>query len=95
MVERRKYAVEDIYPENALWEFQLYPWKSEGACNGSDPSIFFPEKQQDSNDKIAKAICANCTVNQECLDYALEKKEQHGVWGGKNTSERQKLLKSQ
>ena len=38
--------------------------------------------------EVAKAICAECVVRSECLDYSLEIKEPHGIWGGLNPSER-------
>ena len=33
----------------------------------------------------------SCTVRQECLDYALRIREQHGIWGGLNEAERRSL----
>jgi WhiB family redox-sensing transcriptional regulator len=42
----------------------------------------------------AKAICQECPVRQECLHYALDVGEPHGIWGGLNESERRGLLEA-
>jgi hypothetical protein len=36
----------------------------------------------------AKRICGDCQVRAECLEYALERDEEYGVWGGLNRTER-------
>ena len=30
----------------------------------------------------AKQTCAECTVRQDCLDFALDTNQDSGVWGG-------------
>ena len=50
------------------------------------PQIFFPVSVGD--DARAKQICAGCPVRLDCLQYALAKPEDHGVWGGLNEMER-------
>ncbi len=40
----------------------------------------------------AKAICAVCPVKAPCLQYALEIREPHGIWGGLNELERKALI---
>lgn len=40
----------------------------------------------------AKAICAECDVAIECLHFALDAREQHGIWGGTTEAERRSLL---
>lgn len=39
----------------------------------------------------AKAICAKCPVQPDCLGYALEYAEQFGIWGGKTERERRAI----
>jgi WhiB family redox-sensing transcriptional regulator len=34
-----------------------------------------------------------CPVVDKCLQYALENREQHGIWGGLTVGERQALLR--
>jgi WhiB family redox-sensing transcriptional regulator len=38
--------------------------------------------------ELAKKVCAGCDVKMECLDYALEKREEYGLWGGLTPRER-------
>lgn len=40
----------------------------------------------------AKAICAQCPVRRQCLEWALETHQPHGVWGGLDEQERERLL---
>jgi WhiB family redox-sensing transcriptional regulator len=36
----------------------------------------------------AQRICAGCGVRQQCLDFAMQNGEVHGVWGGTTPEER-------
>ena len=66
-------------------------WRLKGACNGLDPAIFYP----DSDDKadVAVAICAECTVRQMCLEYAVTRREKDGIWGGATERERRRIVR--
>lgn len=67
-------------------------WKKDAKCRGiSDASIFFPLNPRDAT--MAKAICKGCPVRQECLEYAVELKEYHGVWGGASERERRQIIR--
>lgn len=74
-------------------------WQLRAACRGEDSSYFFApgyfEKRHEKlgREVVAKAICARCPVRAECLDYALELREIHGVWGGLNEMERRAMLR--
>ena len=61
-------------------------WMASGLCRVEPPSRFFPS--DGVGVEIAKRICAECPVKHPCLEYALENRIDHGVWGG--TSERQR-----
>ena len=41
----------------------------------------------------ARKICATCPVTDTCLEYALEHRIEHGVWGGCSERERRRILK--
>ncbi len=68
-------------------------WRARGACSGLDTSVFFPVSDNDDDAEEAKSICAICTVRQQCLDYALDKREHEGVWGGATERERRRILR--
>jgi WhiB family transcriptional regulator, redox-sensing transcriptional regulator len=65
------------------------PWMAEGICAQADPDAWFPEKG--GSTVSAKRICMGCPVRDECLQYALDHNERHGVWGATSERERQKL----
>ncbi len=64
-------------------------WQNDAACRGSDPAMFFTERGEET--KPAKAVCADCLVRAQCLDYALDHDERHGVWGGLSERERRRI----
>ena len=70
---------------------QPVEWQSNARCAGVDPEIFFPERGGSS--RAARAVCAVCPVRLECLEYALNNKEQFGIWGGTSERERRRLRK--
>lgn len=61
-------------------------WQDAAACLGCDPEVFFPPPKVNAVE--AKTICAGCDVRLECLDYAIETSQRHGVWGGMTPRER-------
>lgn len=70
---------------------QAEPWMQWASCAETDPELFFPE--QGGTTKPAKRICNSCAVQPECLAYALEHREPHGIYGGKSAGERARILK--
>lgn len=69
-------------------------WYDRAICFGKDTNIFFPEPDDpDYRNKVrkAKAICALCPVSSECLETAIQNKEQYGIWGGMLLKERRKF----
>lgn len=65
------------------------PWMADALCAQSDPDAFFPEVGVSA--EPAKKVCAECTVREQCLAYALERDEKFGIWGGLSAAERRKL----
>jgi len=43
----------------------------------------------------AKAVCARCDIQRDCLHYALAAGSIQGVWGGMTEEERRRLLRRQ
>ena len=71
-------------------------WRQMSACRDSEPSLFFPVGTTGpalENIADAKAICAQCSVQEDCLQYALESNQEAGVWGGYAEDERRRLRK--
>lgn len=66
-------------------------WQTAAACAGADPEMFYPERGEDS--RPAKAVCAECTVATECLEFALANRETYGIWGGKSENQREQIRK--
>ena len=64
------------------------------ACQSADPEMFFPISSSGrsmAQVAEAKAICAGCQVQRECLAFALRTHQGHGVWGGLSEQERYPL----
>ena len=66
-------------------------WMSEGSARTSSPTIFFPS--DGVGVQVAQRICAECPVAEACLEYALEDRVDHGVWGGTSERERRRILR--
>jgi WhiB family transcriptional regulator, redox-sensing transcriptional regulator len=66
-------------------------WMADGNCRSYPPATFFPSDGVGVD--RARRICATCTVTTSCLEYALEQRIDHGVWGGASERERRRILK--
>lgn len=70
---------------------------AEAACRGyaelhggpARDKLFFPRRGHVNG--AAKAICADCPVRIECLEYALVTGANHGIWGGLSERERKRI----
>jgi len=60
------------------------------------PELFFPTgttlsaKMQAA---VAREVCTQCIVRDECRDWAMDTRQDHGVWGGLDEFERRSLLR--
>jgi len=54
-----------------------------------DPEVFYP--QRGDSTAAPKAVCRECLVSEECLEFALANGEKFGIWGGRSERERRKL----
>ncbi len=68
-------------------------WDIEAGCRSVDPEVFFPDRPHD-HALAAKAICRGCPVRPQCLEFALDARLDHGVWGGLTEVERRSLRRS-
>lgn len=64
-------------------------WQDDANCASTDAEVFFPEKGRSTGP--AKRVCANCTVQQQCGEYALANHEKYGVWAGMSERDRRKV----
>jgi len=81
----------------------MVKWQELGACYGSyvpgEPDIWFAPESiggrgitgEKERVAIAKAICGGCRVQGECLDWALEFKDEWGILGGTTPQDRRGL----
>jgi WhiB family redox-sensing transcriptional regulator len=71
-------------------------WQNHALCGDDayDPEMWFPvgegtAAQQQADD--AKAVCYRCPVVDVCLRWALDSRQDAGVWGGLTERERRRL----
>ncbi|MBQ1109357.1 WhiB family transcriptional regulator [Streptomyces sp. 404i] len=69
-------------------------WRLHAACREEDPDLFFPIGSTGPavvQIEEAKAVCRTCPVQAACLEWALENKQDSGIWGGLSENERRSL----
>jgi len=83
--------------QSASMNYYATEWRESGACLTADPELFFPvaagamgSRQADQ----ARQVCAGCRVRRECLQFAMEMGEAHGVWGGTTPEERRRARRN-
>jgi WhiB family redox-sensing transcriptional regulator len=70
---------------------EVTAWMAYGTCRAYPPDVFFPSDGVGVD--RARKICKNCPVAELCLEYALDNRIDHGVWGGTSERERRRILK--
>jgi WhiB family redox-sensing transcriptional regulator len=68
-------------------------WRKSGACLTADPDLFFPVATGSvaaQQAERARRICVGCHVRRQCLQFAVDFGEAHGIWGGTTPEERQR-----
>jgi hypothetical protein len=53
----------------------------------SAPTAWYPEDIPDSDHRravtrLAKAMCQQCPIMEQCFTYAISNGERYGIWGG-------------
>lgn len=74
-----------------------WAWRDKAACLGEDTERFFPlGTTGPALDQVeaAKAVCRQCPVVTQCLEWALVNNQQDGVWGGLSEDQRRTLRRS-
>lgn len=82
---------EDLVIEKLVEVLQIddLSWQDLANCRGADADLFFPERG--ASTRQAKAICRECSVRTECLEFAITTGEKFGIWGGLSERERRKI----
>lgn len=73
-------------------------WRDNAACLEADPDLFFPRGTDPTSladQERATKICARCPVMEACRQWALDTRQEHGVWGGLTAKERHNLRRRQ
>jgi WhiB family transcriptional regulator, redox-sensing transcriptional regulator len=78
-----------------------HSWRYDAKCMDINTDLFYPPRDRRLYKGIAdkaKAICwgtgeddPECPVRRECLWYAIEMEDTHGIWGGMSHRERSHL----
>jgi WhiB family redox-sensing transcriptional regulator len=72
--------------------FDPAEWQQDAACRNHPTSLFYPPHGvSHAQVDAARAICATCSVQEECLTYALDNKEIFGIWGGLSERQRRRI----
>lgn len=69
-------------------------WRNQAACVGCDPELWFPNKRDPDSAEQTIAICQQCPVRLECLDFAMDTEGTHhryGIYGGLEANQRVSL----
>lgn len=69
-------------------------WRDGAACRDTDPGLFFPVGQTGpaiEHIAKAKAVCDTCSVQIDCLEFALMTNQDAGIWGGLTEDERRQI----
>ena len=69
-------------------------WRNRSACLDEDPELFFPIGNTGPallQIEEARVVCCRCEVVETCLSWAVESRQDAGVWGGQSDDERRAL----
>lgn len=62
-----------------------------GSCRDLNSQMFFPdESHEDERAREMNALCTQCPVNAQCLEYALSRDE-YGIWAATTRDQRRSL----
>jgi WhiB family transcriptional regulator, redox-sensing transcriptional regulator len=78
-------------------EDERMEWVAAARCIGEEPELFFPvgtTRPAMEQAERAKAICRDCPVIDECLEWSLATAQDAGVWGGLSEEERRDIRRA-
>lgn len=82
------YSLDDLYPE----------WQDKAHCRGVGVNYYFGDEAEQPTMSIkqvrqASKLCDVCPVFDQCLRWALEKREYYGVWAGTSGRTRKNIFR--
>lgn len=80
-------------PEAHVITLEPEPWIDKAACRGisvrrGNHDLFFEQASR----SLGRGICLTCPVAGECLGYSQRYEIDHGMWGGLDPEQRQRVL---
>ncbi len=72
-------------------------WVHRAKCRDVDPELFFPVGTTGpaaAQIEAAKVVCGQCSVRDQCLEWALVTGQDAGVWGGTSEEERRSIRRA-
>lgn len=72
-------------------------WRDFASCKKMGNTEFFATfnnngKESQQRLREVRAICNNCAVQKECLDFSVRNEIAYGIWGGLTATERKELF---
>lgn len=73
-------------------------WQDRSDCRNADDGDWEmePDAQPSATNRAAIAVCAECPVRRECLDFALRTERpwpRWGIWGGATPRHRERIAR--
>lgn len=79
-------------------------WQELAACKGMDAALFYPQvsdtdmgigTESQRKYREGQEVCCSCPVQVQCLQYALDRDEKWGLWGGLTPRDRRRVKEGQ
>lgn len=71
-------------------------WMSRAECRYMNPDVFYPSSTGKWNKKTVEAafkVCRLCPVSLQCLEWAFEISDGHGILGGTTPEMRSQMIR--
>ncbi|MCX5229715.1 WhiB family transcriptional regulator [Streptomyces sp. NBC_00233] len=83
----------------AISTAHIADWRARAACLNRDPEFWFPKGSTGPGSiqaAEAKAVCrSSCPVAMTCATWAIEKRLQHGIYGGLDDPQRRSIARKE
>lgn len=96
----RRLSTDHLTPQTYLAildteDYSLGMWRNSASCvrvcndypQDYSPNDWFPNTVGRSDDFVPKkvqAVCEQCSVRLPCLAYAIQTRDEEGIWGGRS-----------